>query len=240
MERKFIFFEWNNNPKNFIDTSNWLFDYLIFLHNELGFVCDQLLIFPEVADFVIKSSEELGSIIIRERFSNLLLKLKLNDIKKYHGINDPDLNFSEDVGNVITVRTLNKGSKKLIFYFYIGGVRETLMIEGFKNLNNNFPFISFFKMHCTYLKPLYGYLAASTIQKQQQLPEYFFGWMSYFSNDILLPPIPSDYEIEEVANQGKILITTKDDFDAVKNPEHYQKAMRLVELFREYNIVRPL
>jgi Immunity protein 52 len=63
--------------------------------------------------------------------------------------------------------------------------------------------------------------------------------MNYFANSIQLPPIPNEFTLENYNAIGKLLITTKDDFDAVNNTEHYSKANKIVKLFREYNILRP-
>lgn len=73
---------------------------------------------------------------------------------------------------------------------------------------------------------------------QQDVKEYFIGWLNYFSNEIELPPIPTDkYIIEPFRDEGKIIATTQELWDR-NNPEIVSKAMELVSLFRKCNIRR--
>ncbi len=73
---------------------------------------------------------------------------------------------------------------------------------------------------------------------QHNSNEYFIGWLNYFSNKIELPPIPTDkYIIEPFRDEGKIIATTQELWDR-NNPEIVSKAMELVSLFRQNNIIR--
>jgi len=237
---KSVFFERKSAPKSFLETSGVIVNYLKMIVESSLVDFDSILMFPKENEYKIESLDDLYDEKTRIEIAECLLRLKLDDIKKYHKNVKPDLNFKESVGNSFFLKIFKKNEKRLSYIFYLGGDKETVFIEGFKNINlsaNNLR--ALFEKHCIFLEPLYGFFYSSFIKKQQQLPEYFFGWMNYFSNEINLPPIPPEYEIEQIANLGKLLITTREDFDAVNNPVHYQKAMKLVELFRHYNCMRP-
>lgn len=65
--------------------------------------------------------------------------------------------------------------------------------------------------------------------------EYWFGWMTYFSNKISIPEVPPGIKVEDVGNKGKLIITTEDFFTS-DNSEHFNRAKSLVNLFRNKNI----
>jgi hypothetical protein len=240
MSRKSIFFSKRTDPSDFNQIVASLTDYFSALHQS---GCHQ---FDQVEISLDKGAEQvpvpqLQDRAFRERLAQELLKEKLPAIRQYHPGVEPTLSFKEKTGMHLISRTFLAGAKQLSYTLYLGGNSETVAIEGFKNNVQFTPaqYYAFFRWNCEYLQPDYGHLTSSTIQKQQKLPEFFFGWMNYFSNSIALPTLPAGYEVEDMHGRGKLLITTRDAFEPATNPAHQEKAMQLVEVFRKHGVVRP-
>lgn len=240
MPRKSIFFSKRTSPVDFTRIAEKLIGYFLFLKESTGYDFDQIEFSLNKSTLKFVNIDQLNDPGFKTILANELLKYKLPDIKRYHPGATPTVAFKEDIGMDLIIASYRQKLSLLTFSFYVGGEKETLLIDGFKKINFKAQdFYSFFKLHCEYMKPDYGYLTSSTIQKQQKPPEYFFGWMNYFSNSLPLPALPPWCEIEDIDGIGKLLITTRDEFDAVTNPAHFEKAMQLVDLFRQHGVVRP-
>ena len=231
------FFERKNEPSNFTEIANLLFRHLNGLRKDGVIHFDMIDI--ESLHFKITTVELNDSEKERE-LAEILLKDNLKNIRRRHKVKNPTLDFKEAVGVTMMIKFLDQGKKVSYLMVSMGGEKETFLFTGFPGFGNDpDKYFEFFYSQVEYLNPLYGYVDAALISGKQRLPEFYFGWMSFFSNTISLPPIPEDYEIQELPVRGKIVITTREFFDAKNNIEHYNKAMKLVELFREYSVVRP-
>lgn len=235
-----IGFFWGDNKKKIIEAATWSVDLLEELQNS----------FPVFKELYITSSEEKldlsnnsrsGSINI---LANEILRLKIPAIKKYHKGVEPSINFKEEVGHTFSLHTSGDVLKQFVLSFSIGAYAKGLTNRLIVNypidfhISYEWAYLFFNKLN-KFIQPKYSFIASNRVMNKQNLPEFFFGWMNYFDNSIQLPPMPNNYIIEETDKIGTLLITTKEDFDAVNNPTHYDKARQLVELFRSHNIVRP-
>jgi len=63
--------------------------------------------------------------------------------------------------------------------------------------------------------------------------------MNYFDRSISLPPLPNNVWVESLDLLVNLLITTKENFDSVSKPEHFEKAKIIIDIFIRFNIVRP-
>ena len=70
---------------------------------------------------------------------------------------------------------------------------------------------------------------------QQQNKEYFVGWLTYFSHQVKLPPLP--FMPTEPLGTGLLAIATTETFSA-DNPEHAKGPLQLAETLRRHNLYK--
>jgi len=233
---------WYNRKQTILETARVCIEVLKIFHNIEPSSTRKwhILGFKKTLELdLCENNEELANTIALRYVAE-----NLKEIHKYNKGSEITIGFSEPVGFIYTIASAKETGDR--FYIQVQlGLYNTIVPNGFivefpKQKKITFPFAyALFKDLIQKLNPDHAFFSSRKISKLQKSNEFFVGWLSYFSNETKLPPIPSEYEVEQLDGIGKLLITTRDDFDSLNNPEHYAKAMRLVELFREHGIVRP-
>jgi hypothetical protein len=191
----------------------------------------------DVSSFTINSSI-ISSTASREDIAVVLEQLKL-PVKKHYRRQEIEDNFTEDVGSVLSLKT-----NSFTLKFNVGGCQATvpnsLIVDGLNSISADLVHILFEKS-ILFLNPDWGVITNYAFYKdiaKQSIDEYWFGWMSFFSNrlNLTFSKIPDEIRVEKV-NNGTLLITTEQLFSS-EDLSSVQKALSLVNLFRKSNIIR--
>jgi Immunity protein 52 len=223
-----ILMYWGCRPLNLMDRALLVYQYLNSLQSIL---LDKEWDLPTKKIITLETKDGLKAILDDIK----------NEVEKHHNITKVEDSFVEDVSSIVSV-----SNKFLTIRASIGGCTSypnSIVIERrYKSqviYDQNIMKDIFIKS-IEYFNPDWGAITDSKFTFEiadQSIKEYWFGWMSYFSNGIALPLMPRDFKNENVGSLGKLYITTDEIFDAA-NPLHVEKAKILVELFRKEKIVR--
>ena len=192
-----------------------------------------------VKQFIIADGENNNTISTSFSSHNVeqILSLIKKDVSRHYKKKDVPNEFSEDISSRVTLI-----AEGLVVKFAIGGcvkgAPNSLRFEG--NLLQFINIIQLFKESINYFKPNWGVVTQYDFVEEvlkQTNDDYWFGWMTYFSDEIKLPRIPSEIKIEKLPHGGKILLTTEDVFDTYNN-EHANRAKALAQAFKIANIKR--
>jgi hypothetical protein len=160
-----------------------------------------------------------------------LIGFKIKEIKKYDKmeVNGDYIDYLPHSYFIV--------SNEVLFRFNLGGPKgNSLVIEGEALKLIDLP--KLLQMSIEFFNPKWGVITSTNFRDtiaDQTIKEYWFGWMTYFSDEIKLPNLPADFSVKKL-DKGKLIITTEETFSD-GNKSHVDKAMRLVNLFRKERVL---
>ncbi len=176
---------------------------------------------------------------IESTISTLLSHFK-KEIKRHYKVKEVDDSFSEDIGSVLTLKSIS-AQIKMQLNFMIGGchknIPNSLIIQGLKPevlLVKSCFTIGIEHFNVDWATVTDSNFVSENIHKDED--EIWVGWMVFISNKITFNLVGLNCTIKRLTN-GNLLTITETEFDPT-NPLHVEKAINVADYFRANNISR--
>lgn len=177
---------------------------------------------------------------------SLLNRIKKR-ITKHTTLKDITDDFNDSVATRDGFYSSNKFDKECLIEYILGGDLDDintvsqLLIKKYETLDN----LSSFSKLRDFLVKLVEVFDPQSIEVSDyrfysefmdlESDEYWFGDITYFAKGVKIPKLPSDINVDTLANGGKFVSVFNGMVD-YNNINHLEKVKSLVELFRTNNI----
>ncbi len=180
------------------------------------------------------ANKNLITLLMKERWKR--------EIKKQTTITEVNDDFVDNVAKDVGFYASKKFDDDALFSYSVGGrdkfsLYSSILIDNYHCI----PYLNTSEGIKSFVLKLAEITNAEEIsvsdyefyRKKMDLLSYepWFGWITYFRKDVVLPTIPENILKEETQLGGTLLATTKERFDP-GNETHFNKAKDLVDVFR--------
>lgn len=224
-----FFFYWYFREQSLIDRAADVFNFLKSVENTIS-----INEWTTTYDQKIQIDDAENSI-------QILLNHFKKEIKKHYKVKEISDSFSENVGSVITLKSV--GSAKIKLKFIIGAshrnIPNSLIVEGLSMQDSNM--MSFFKLAISHFNvdwaTVTNFKFADKVLRRST-NEFLVGWLLYLSKKIKFDYSKLNCEVQEL-NNGVLVQVTDTQFDTT-NPTQVEKVLSVVQVLRNNKITKEM